>query len=107
MFLNYKFDQALVRTDKLLAALDIPVGALDMWKTQWRKKGNDCYDMGLRLIGNKESKKGGKALWDPIQFTNWLAENKLKNKPTEPEQKLEQKALITFVKKNVEVKHED
>ena len=61
--LNYKFNSKLVSTTRILKELDLPVSQLDFWKTQWRKKGNDCWDMGLRLIGNK-------ALWDPIVFLN-------------------------------------
>ena len=30
--LNYKFNQALVRTSKLLNKMDIPEGTLDFWK---------------------------------------------------------------------------
>ena len=62
---NYKFDKALVHTSELLAKLPIGESTLDFWKTQWRKRGLDCWDMGMRLIGNK-------ALWDPIVFLNWI-----------------------------------
>jgi hypothetical protein len=55
--------------------------------------------MGLRLIGNK-------AYWDPIQFVNWIVQFKLKNKPTSPEQELDEKKLIAFVSRNVEIKKE-
>ena len=51
--LNYKFNSKLVSTQKLLEELDLPISTLNFWKTQWRKKGNDCWEMGLRLIGNK------------------------------------------------------
>ena len=94
--LNYKFDQGLVRTAKLLKGLAIPLATLNFWKTQWKQKGNDTYDMGLRLIGNK-------AYWDPIQFVNWIFQFKLKNKPTSPEQIQDQQKLIAFVMKNVEL----
>jgi len=92
--LNYKFNKGLVRTVELCKQLSIPEGTLDFWKYQWEKDGHDTYDMGLRLIGNK-------AYWDPIQFVNWLAQYKLTNKPTQPEQKLDQEKLIAFVSKNV------
>ena len=52
--------------------------------------------MGLRLIGNK-------AYWDPVQFVNWIAQFKLNNKPTQPEQIQDQQKLIAFVMKNVEL----
>jgi hypothetical protein len=55
--------------------------------------------MGLRLIGNK-------AYWDPVQFVNWIVQFKLKNKPTSPEQELDQQRLIAFVSRNVEIKKE-
>ena len=97
--LSYKFDQGLVRTAKLLKELSIPLPTLNFWKTEWRKKGNDCYEMGLRLIGNK-------AYWDPVQFVNWIAQFKLTNKPTTPEQELDQQKLIAFVSRNVEIKKE-
>ena len=93
--LNYKFDQGLVRTAKLLKELSVPLATLNYWKTQWKKKGNDTYDMGLRLIGNK-------AYWDPIQFVDWIVRFKLTNKPTSPEQELDQTKLIAFVSRNVE-----
>ena len=32
------------------------------------KKGFDCWNMGLRLIGTK-------AFWDPVIFTEWLFTN--------------------------------
>ena len=95
--INYKFNRGLVRTGKLLKELSIPLSTLDFWKTQWKQKGNDTYDMGLRLIGNK-------AYWDPIQFVNWIVQFKLKNKPTSPEQIQDQQKLIAFVMKNVELK---
>jgi hypothetical protein len=95
--INYKFNQGLVRTATLLKALPIPESTLDYWKYDWRKKGNNDYDMGLRLICRK-------AYWDPIQFVNWVAQFKLTNKPTTPEQELDQKKLIAFVTGNVKMK---
>ena len=103
--LSYKFDQGLVRTGKLIKALSIPLSTLDFWKTQWRQNkfknqtSTNCYDMGLRLIGNK-------AYWNPVQFVNWIVQFKLKNKPTTPEQELDQTKLIAFVSRNVEIKKE-
>ena len=100
---NYKFDEALVHTSKLLKALSLGESTLDFWKSQWRQNkfknqtSTNCYDMGLRLIGNK-------AYWDPIQFVNWIVQYKLTNKPTSPEQQLDQTKLIAFVTKNVEIK---
>ena len=95
--LNYKFDKGLVRTTELAEKLSIPEGTLDYWKYQWKKDGHDTYEMGLRLIGNK-------AYWDPIQFVNWIFQFKLKNKPTQPEQIEDQKKLIAFITRNVEIK---
>jgi len=95
--LNYKFNQALVRTSTLLNKMDLPVSTLDFWKSEWRKKGNSCYAMGLRLIGNK-------AYWEPVQFVNWLSQYKLTNKPTDKMQRLEQQKLVAFVINNVEKK---
>ena len=69
--LNYHFDKKLITTRELLKELSISVSKLDYWKTNWRKAGNDCWDMGLRLIGNT-------ALWDPIVFLDWLSKHKLK-----------------------------
>ena len=100
---NYKFDKALVLTSELLGAIPVGNSTLDFWKVQWRKgkfenqTSTNCYDMGLRLIGNK-------AFWDPIQFVNWVAKYKLTNKPTSPEQELDQTKLIAFVSSNVEIK---
>ena len=91
--LHYHFNKKLVPTEELIRELSIPVSQLDFWKTQWRKKGNDCWDMGLRLIGNK-------ALWDPRVFLNWIFENKLKNKPKDLMERAENKKLIAFVKRN-------
>ena len=95
--LNYKFNQGLVRTSTLLKSLDIPEGTLNFWKSEWRKKGNSCYAMGLRLIANK-------AYWDPVQFVNWMAQFKLTNRPTDQMQRVEQDKLIAFVTRNVELK---
>ena len=73
--LDYKFNSKLITTNQLLKELNIKLCALDFWKTQWRKRGFDCWDMGLRIIGTK-------AFWDPITFTKWLFEYQCKNKPT-------------------------
>ena len=97
--LNYKFNSKLVSTTRILKELDLPVSQLDFWKTQWRKKGNDCWDMGLRLIGNK-------ALWDPIVFLNWIFENKIKNKPKDLMERAENKKLIAFIKRNASAESE-
>ena len=100
---NYKFDKALVLTSELLSKLPFGNSTLDFWKVQWRQDkfknqtSTNCYDMGLRLIGNK-------AFWDPIQFVNWIVQYKLNNKPTSPEQQLDQTKLIALVLKNVEIK---
>jgi len=98
--LNYHFNKKLVPTGELIRELSIPVSQLDFWKTQWRKKGNDCWDMGLRLIGNK-------ALWDPIVFLEWIFENKLKNKPKDLMERAENKKLIAFVKRNASAESEE
>ena len=87
--LNYHFDKKLLTTRELLKELSISISKLDYWKTQWRKAGNDCWDMGLRLIGNS-------AMWDPIVFLNWLSENKLKNLPKE----LREQRFVAFVSRN-------
>ena len=103
--LNYHFNKKLVSTDEILRELDLPVSTLNFWKTQWRQNkfknqtSTNCYDMGLRLIGNK-------AYWDPVQFVNWVAQFKLTNKPTTPDQELDQQKLIAFVSRNVEIKKE-
>ena len=73
--LNFKFDKKLVSTKELLGQLGFSLAWLDNKKTRWRKRGLDCWDMGLRLIGTK-------AFWDPVEFTKWLYENECKNKPT-------------------------
>ena len=91
--LHYHFNKKLVSTDEILSELALPVSTLNFWKTQWRKRGLDCWDMGLRLIGNK-------ALWDPIVFLNWIFENKLKNKPKDLMERAENKKLIAFIKRN-------
>ena len=98
--LNYHFDKKLVSTDEILRELDLPVSTLNFWKTQWRKRGLDCWDMGLRLIGNK-------ALWDPIVFLNWIFENKLKNKPKDLMERAENQKLIAFVKRNASAESEE
>jgi transposase-like protein len=48
--LNYHFNKKLVSTDEILRELDLPVSTLNFWKTQWRKRGLDCWDMGLIKI---------------------------------------------------------
>ena len=98
--LHYHFNKKLVATGELIKELSIPVSQLDFWKTQWRKKGNDCWDMGLRLIGNK-------ALWDPIVFLEWIFENKLKNKPKDFMERAENKKLIAFIKRNASAESEE
>ena len=98
--LHYHFNKKLVSTGELIKELSIPVSQLDFWKTQWRKKGNDCWDMGMRLIGNK-------ALWDPIVFLEWIFENKLKNKPKDLMERAENKKLIAFIKRNSSAESEE
>jgi hypothetical protein len=98
--LTYKFNKGLIRTSRLLDALSIPPSTLDYWKWEWtHKKKRSTYEMGLRLIGNK-------AYWDPIVFVNWITQNKLTNRPTTPEEKLDQKKMVAFVLRNVETKKE-
>lgn len=87
--LNYHFNKKLITTRELLKELSISVSKLDYWKTNWRKAGNDCWDMGLRLIGNT-------ALWDPIVFLDWLSKHKLKNLPKDQRDK----NLLLFVARN-------
>jgi len=87
--LNYHFNKKQLTTKELLKELSISISTLDFWKTQWRKKGNDCWDMGLRLIGKK-------AYWCPITFLNWINKNKLKNIPKD----LRDKNLVLFVSRN-------
>ena len=87
--LKYHFTKKLLSTKELLEELSIPISQLDFWKTQWRKKGNDCWDMGLRLIGNK-------ALWDPTMFLDWVSKYKLKNLPKDKRDK----NLLLFVSRN-------
>jgi len=91
--LDYKFKSKLITTNQLLKELNITLACLDFWKTQWRKKGKDCWDMGMRLIGRK-------ALWDPIVFLNWVYLNKLNNKPKDLMERAENKKLIAFIKRN-------
>ena len=98
--LHYHFNKKLVPTGELIRELSIPISQLDFWKTQWRKKGNDCWDMGLRLIGNK-------ALWDPRVFLEWIFENKLKNKPKDLMERAENKKLIAFIKRNASAESEE
>ena len=91
--LDYKFKSKLITTNQLLKELNITLACLAFWKTQWRKKGKDCWDMGMRLIGRK-------ALWDPIVFLNWVYLNKLNNKPKDLMERAENKKLIAFIKRN-------
>ena len=87
--LNYHFDKKLLTTRELLKELSISVSKLDYWKAEWRKQKKDCWDMGLRLVGNS-------ALWDPIVFLDWLSKHKLKNLPKDQRDK----NLILFVARN-------
>jgi hypothetical protein len=87
--LNYHFNKKLITTRELLKELSISVSKLDYWKTQWRKQGFDCWDMGLRLVGNS-------ALWDPIVFLNWISKYKLKNLPIDQRDP----KLVYFVGRN-------
>ena len=98
--LHYHFNKKLVSTYEILRELDVPVSTLNFWKTQWRKRGLDCWDMGLRLIGNK-------ALWDPIVFLEWIFENKLKNKPKDLMERAENKKLIAFIKRKASAESEE
>jgi len=108
--LHYHFNKKLVSTYEILKELDLPVSTLNFWKTElrareykksgkiisykdWVKDNDPCWDMGLRLIGNK-------ALWDPTVFLNWIFENKLKNKPKDLMERAENKKLIAFIKRN-------
>jgi len=93
--LNFKFKKKLLTTQELLTEINLSLGWLDLHKTIWRKAGNDCWEMGLRLIGTK-------AFWDPIIFTEWLFTNRITNKPTNKMERAENAALITFVRSNVE-----
>ena len=93
--LNFKFNKKLISTKELLAELGFSLAWLDLHKTIWRKAGNDCWEMGLRLIGTK-------AFWDPIVFTEWLFTNGITNKPTNKMERAENAALITFVRSNAE-----
>ncbi len=93
--LNFKFKKKLISTKELLAELGFSNAWLDFHKTKWRKAGKDDWDMGLRKIGTK-------AFWCPITFTEWLFANGIKNKPTNQMERIENKALITFIKGNTE-----
>ena len=117
--LHFHFNSKLITTDKLLKELALPISQLDFWKTElrkkcydtyknfggkdsfktWRKTNDPCWDMGLRLIGNK-------ALWDPRKFLEWSFENKLKNKPKDLMERAENKKLIAFIKRNALVESE-
>tara|TARA_R110000764_G_scaffold97399_2_gene181645 strand:+ start:232 stop:525 length:294 start_codon:yes stop_codon:yes gene_type:complete len=87
--LNYHFNSKLISTEQLLKELNITISNLNYWKTQWRKVGNDDWDMGLRIVGRR-------ALWDPIMFLDWLNNNKVKNKPKDQRDV----NLIAFVSRN-------
>ena len=87
--LKYHFTSKLLTTEDLIKDLKITISNLNYWKTQWRKSGNDDWDMGLRIIGRR-------ALWCPITFLNWLNNNKLKNKPKDQRDI----NLIAFVGRN-------
>jgi hypothetical protein len=87
--LNYHFNSKLLNTESLLKELQIPISNLDYWKTQWRKRGNEDWDMGLRIIGRR-------AYWDPIVFLDWLNKHQLKNKPRDQRDV----NLIAFVSRN-------
>ena len=117
--LNYRFNKKLVPTDEILSDLNLPVSTLNFWKTElrkkcydtyenfggkdsfktWRKTNDPCWDMGLRLIGNK-------ALWDPRVFLEWIFENKIKNKPKDLMERAENKKLIAFIKRNASAENE-
>ena len=87
--LNYHFNSKLISTEQLLKELNITISNLNYWKTQWRKAGNDDWDMGLRIIGRR-------ALWDPILFLDWLYTNKVKNKSKDQRDI----NLVAFVSRN-------
>jgi len=87
--LNYHFNSKLISTEQLLKELNITISNLNYWKTQWRKAGNDDWDMGWRIVGRR-------ALWDPIMFLDWLNNNKVKNKPKDQRDV----NLIAFVSRN-------
>ena len=87
--LMFDFDKKLYTTTELLAEIGLSLGWLDLHKSKWRKKGNDCWDMGLRLVGNK-------ALWDPIVFLDWISKYKLKNLPKD----LRKPNIVAFVSRN-------
>ena len=114
--LHYHFNKKLVPTGELIRELSIPISQLDFWKTElrnreykkagkiipykdWLKNNDPCWNMGLRLIGNK-------ALWDPIVFLEWSFENKLKNKPKDLMERAENKKLIAFIKRNASAESE-
>jgi len=91
--LNYHFNSKLISTEQLLKELNITISNLNYWKTQWRKAGNDDWDMGLRIVGRR-------ALWDPIMFLDWLNNNKVKNK-SKDQRNIN---LVAFVSRNSSVK---
>ena len=98
--LDFKFNKRLLSTRELLEELGLSLGWLDLQKTKWRKKGFDCWDMGLRIIGTK-------AFWDPITFTKWLFEYQCKNKPTNLMESEDNKKLIAFITKNAKVNEKE
>ena len=87
--LMFDFDKKLYTTTELLAEIGLSLGWLDLHKSKWRKKGNDCWDMGVRLVGNK-------ALWDPIVFLDWISKHKLKNLPKD----LRKPNIVAVVSRN-------
>jgi hypothetical protein len=87
--LKYNFTSKLITTQRLLKETSITISNLNFWKTEWRKLGNDDWDMGLRIIGRR-------ALWDPIVFLDWLNKHQLKNKPRDQRDV----NLIAFVSRN-------
>ena len=87
--LKYNFTSKLITTQRLLKETSITISNLNFWKTEWRRSGNDDWNMGLRIIGRR-------AYWDPIIFLDWLSNNKLKNKPKD-ERDIN---LIAFVSRN-------
>jgi len=98
--LDFKFNKKLISTKELITQLGLSLGWLDLQKSKWRKRGFDCWDMGLRIIGTK-------AFWDPIAFTKWLFEYQCKNKPTNLMEREDNKKLIAFITRNTKVKDEE
>ena len=96
--LMFDFDKKLYTTTELLTEIGLSLGWLDLHKSKWRKKGNDCWDMGLRLIGKK-------AFWDPIIFSEWLFNHQITNKPKYVTEREEQTKMIAFIKRNTQNEH--